>query len=617
MNPTIRIISAIFLAVAIAAPLAAQDVEVRIEVETRDVYAGESFLAQIVVDGADDVEPPDLGELDGFSVEYLGGSNNSSQQIAIVNGRMQRTVQKSFLFTWRLTPTRVGRLVIPAIDVRAGGGSFRTRPVSISARRPEETEDFKLRIRLSRETCYVGEPVVLSVTWYLRRDVQDFSFTAPLLESADFRFADPEVEIDPNRRYFRVPLGGGETIAEKGKGILDGENYATLSFRKAVIPLRAGTFDIPPIIVQCEAGTGISGRGDLFDRFFNDDFFRTSRTRPQKYVVPSNELLLDVKPLPREGRPAGFAGHVGEYRISTTAEPTEVNVGDPITLTIVLEGPDYLGGVDLPPLAGRPEFAERFKVPAERADGRVEGKRKIFTQTLRALDDEVDEIPPVRLDYFDTAERRYETAASEPIPLVVRPTRVVTASDAEGVAGSPAAAPIERWKEGIAYNYEGPGVTEAQPLGPGALLAHPARLALLVAPPAVYALLLGGLLVSRRRRSDPAGRRARSAFRRLRRRLDAIAADAEANERCERALEALREYIGDKLRRPGATLTAADIERLLAGRGVSAETIRVVVGVIGTCEMGSYAGGLSAGEDGGELAGRVAEAAGLVEKELG
>lgn len=616
MKPRALTFLLLLAATLIAPPSAAQDVTVRVEVETRDVYAGESFLMQIVVDGADDAEPPDLAGIDGFAVEYLGASNNSSQSISFVNGRMQRTVHKGLVFTWRLTPTRTGRLIVPAFDVKAGGGSFQTRAVSISAREPEETNDFKLRVRLSRESCFVGEPVVLTVTWFLRRDVQDFRFTAPLLESDDFRFADPEVAIDPNRRYFRIPLGGDEVIAEKGKGMLDGESWATLTFSKAIIPLRSGLFRLPPLIVQCEAGTGFSGRGDLFDRFFNDDFFRTSRTRPKKYVVPSNELVLEVKALPAAGRPPGFAGHVGVYRISASASPTEVSVGDPITLTITLEGPDYLGGVELPPLAGQPGFEERFRIPDERADGRIEGKKKVFTQTIRALRDDVTEIPPVGLVYFDTAEERYETAASEPIPITVKPTRVVTAADAEGIAGAPSAAPIERWKEGIAYNYEGPATTEPQSAGIGAILSRPAWLALLALPPVVWALLFSGLVFTRRRRLDSGGRRARGALKRLRGRLASISGDSSQREICALALDALREYVGDRLRRSGATLTAADIERLLSERGVGTETIREVSSVIDACEMGSYANGLAGTESGGNVVERVAEAAARLEREL-
>ena len=65
---------------------AQEEVSVRLQVESRVVYMGESFLVQIVVDGADSAEQPSFSEVKDFNIEYLGGSNNSSQSITIING---------------------------------------------------------------------------------------------------------------------------------------------------------------------------------------------------------------------------------------------------------------------------------------------------------------------------------------------------------------------------------------------------------------------------------------------------------------------------------------------------------------------------------------------------
>lgn len=604
------------LALISAFAVSADEVSVHVEVESQDVYVGEFFLMQVVVDGADKAEPPDLASLEGFVVEFMGGSNNSSQSISIINGRVQRVVQRGFIFTYRLTPTEAGRLTIPSLTVNVGGQSFSTHPVTIAVRRPTETEEFKLRINLSREACYVGEPVVMTVTWYLRRDVQDFNFTVPILDNDAFAFEDPEIEIDRRKKYFRIPIGGGEVIAEKGQGMLSGQNYATLEFKKVLVPRRPGTFVVPEVIVACEAVVGFSRRRDLLDDFFTDNFFRRNRGRLKKYVVPSNALSLHVSNLPLAGRPPGFSGHIGEYRISSSAEPTEVNVGDPITLTVVLEGPDYLGAVNLPPLSSQPELARDFKIPEERADGRIEGKRKIFSQTIRAKHEEVTEIPAIDLVYFDTESGRYMTASSDPIPLVVHETKVVTALDAEGVALGPTATPVEKWKEGIAYNYEGFDLITPQDFGLSSMVRDTGWLVAFIAPPSVYLLLLVGVVVVRRRRADPDAVRARGALKRLNAKLDSIQREAGISPArlCERVLEALREYLGDKLRVPGSTLTALDVERLLAERGTSPKRTDAITNVMFTCEEGTYAGEMFSAESRDGLIKRVREAAKEIER---
>lgn len=584
-------VAMILAAVCPVAARAAEDIRVIANVESRDVYVGESFLMQISVDGSDKAESPDMTVIEGFAIEYMGGSNNSSQSISIINGRVERNVQKGFVFTYKLTPQRVGRLTIPSIDVKVEGTTFRTGPITISVKRPEETEDFKLRIRLSRETCFVGEPVLLTVTWYLRRDVQAFEFTAPLLSSDAFSFEAPEVKIDPAKKYYRISLAGREVIAEKGKGMLDGESYATLEFSIAVIPERSGTFVIPEFIVACESGTGVRSRRDFFNDFFGDDVLGRWRGSLRKYVVPSNALSLGVRALPVEGRPAGFAGHVGEYRISTTAESVEINIGDPITLNVILEGPDYLGSVDLPSLAGQEELAANFKIPDERAPGRIEGRRKIFTQTIRAKNDQVERIPPISLVCFDTAKEQYVTAVSDPIPVTVRKTRIVTAGDAEGIDSVDRGTPLEKWKAGIAYNYEGTEVIEAQDFGLDSILSEARVKLMLVVPPLAWLLVLGVVTVSRKRSADPDAAKSRSALRRLRGRLAGFSVADSDETFCSGVMDSFKMYLGDKLRIAGRSLTTNEIGRLLSERGIDGELSDEVKGLLSSCEYGAYAGG--------------------------
>ena len=602
------IVSALFVPTVVTAQ---EEVSVSLQVESRTVYMGESFLVQIVVDGSDSADQSDLSGIKDFNIEYLGGSKNNSQSITIINGKLERVVKRGFIFSYRFTPIKVGTLVIPQIKVSAAGKSYRTIPLTIEVTKPGETEEFKLRIRLSRETCYVGEPVTLDVTWYMRRDVQDFRFTAPFLESPDFDFAAPKVQIDNSRRYYRIPIGGGEVIAEKGRGMLNGVTYATLTFRIAMISKRPGSFVIPEFVVACESATGRVSRRNFFDDFFRDDFFSFRRGEIKKFVVPSNKLSLLVRGLPTEGRPPGFAGHVGEYRIGASAEPTEVNIGDPITLTLTIEGPDYLEHIIMPSLQSQGLLARDFKIPEERADGTIQGKKKVFTQTIRARNEEIEEIPQIELAYFDTKEGRYRIARSKPIPIKVNPTRVVTASDAEGIEAAPLGTPIEQWREGISYNFEGSSVLEPQEYGILSVVTKPGWLAVILIPPVFYGALFSGLLFIRRRRSDPAAKRARGAFRRLHRRLGDAAARGDFQEP---ALEVLRDYLGDKLDRTGATITALDIERLFGERSVPDELTDALLEIIHTLEAGAYAGAAFGPTDPQSLMKRIVDTAKKIDR---
>mgnify|MGYP001039917717 CR=1 FL=1 len=46
-----------------------------------------------------------------------------------------------------------------------------------------------------------------------------------------------------------------------------------------------------------------------------------------------------------------FAGWVGRFQVEASASPTEVSIGDPVTLAVSVSGPEYLDNVELPALA--------------------------------------------------------------------------------------------------------------------------------------------------------------------------------------------------------------------------------------------------------------------------
>jgi hypothetical protein len=388
---------------------------------------------------------------------------------------------------------------------------------------------------------------------------------------------------------------------------LGAQTYTTITFDVPLLPKQAGTFEIPQTTVGCHVIAGQRRSRSPFDSspfgdFFQDDllgdFGLGRRNVYRKVVVPSNPLTLQVKELPAAGQPPGFAGHVGDYRIAASASPTEVNVGDPITLTIRLSGPEYLDEVTLPPLDQQPALARDFRVPKEMAPGRIEGAAKVFTQTLRAAHENVSAVPPIELAYFDTRTEQYRVARTEPIPLTVKATKVVTASDAEGRELVAAGKALKAWSRGIAHNYEDLSVLDDQHCGPAVWLHSPLWMSTVGAPPLLYFALLTGTVLYRRRSADPAAGRARRAYsecvRSLKRRHRQAAAAGDSAEYAA-VLEALRSYLGDKLRLSPGALTFADVTGPLEQRGVPAEVRAALKRLFDTCEAGRYAGGAAAG----------------------
>lgn len=589
---------AVLFLVLLPDPSPAQELRAEAVVEKLQVYVGESFVLQVQIKGSETPEKPSLAGLIDFNVRELGGQQNSSQSVTIINGRMNRVSSKGYVFSYRLTPKRTGSLRIPAITVKAEGTELRTEPLTIQARTPSETDDFKLRISLSASKAYVGQPVTMTVTWYVGKDVNDFSFNVPVLADDRFDIASLDPAVDPNRQgdFIRIDLGDDQAIAQRDQGDLDERTFTTLRFQKVLIPKQAGRIAFPQATVSCQSRSLRRGRGrGLFDDFFGDPFGMIRRETIETIVVPANPVTLQVDDLPSAGRPINFNGLVGRYSVEAEATPTEVNVGDPITLTLRIAGPHYLADVELPPLHEQSALALDFRIPPDRAAGTVEGRSKVFTQTIRAIHAGVTQIPPIELSYFNPDSSAYETTVTEPIPVNVKGTKIITARDAEGFSsGGVIQTELETMEGGIAHNYEGFEALENQVQGIEAWLRSPLLTAFVTLPPFTYFALLA-FVSFKRQQSDPALRKARQAYRELSRTLKKLPGTISGTEQQDAALlAALRQYLADRLALPAASLTFADVRKHLEERALNSEVISDLENVFTLCEAGRYApGGLS------------------------
>jgi hypothetical protein len=626
-NPACSLLVLLLLCLAgILAPLGAgaQNVSVRALVEKDTVSESEPFLLQIHVEGQVATAPSeiDTSAIRDFAVEPLGRESNNRSSITIINGQMKRVESRGTIESFRLTPKRSGQLAIPPLVVSVDGRKMSTESISIRVTPPEKTDDIRLELKFSKTRIYVGEPVTLTVTWYLARDVESVAFQIPALDQTAFLISDPKGSQDPARKPFQLPLGQGKVSAEKGSRVLGGRNYTTLTFEKIVIPTEAGTFDLPAATVSCRVVAGYARsdrRRTPFDLPFQDDFFGAGRKEVYKTLTAqSDPVVLTVLSLPREGVPPHFTGAVGNYSLEAAANPTAVGVGDPITLMVSVRGQGHLDNVELPSLNGIPALADGFKIPEEMAAGVVTDGAKTFTQTVRAKSDAVKEIPAVPFGFFNPEAERYEVAQSRPIALQVKASRIVTESDVEGrpVQGR-GKSELEAWSQGIAHNYEGPDVLVHQRVELWSLARSPVWLGALLLP----AVLYGALLMWVRRRDlrtvDPEGFRSRRAWSTFQKRVQELRRQQQSGAEISGALlDAMRRYLGDKLGCQGSSLTFAEVEKRLEDRRTDSATMDRLRDIFESCEEARYGGGCRTSKSGAELLEEVLQVSRMIEKGL-
>jgi hypothetical protein len=542
----------------------------------RDIYVGEGFNFYIIIQGSENAGKVDLQPLREYNPQSAGSRKQSS--INIINGKTTQSV--TTIMTYSLTASREGRLQLPLLTVEVDGKTYRTNPVTVNIIKPGTTDQLDLEVKLSQQQCYIGQPIIMTVNFYISADIGEFQFNIPVFSGDDFYIEEPDVS-DPQAKLYR--LNTGTTImASQYRVVHKDKESVLLSFSKVLIPKRSGKIAIEPSSVSADVAVGRARSQDLFDSFFSPQI------RYRRFMVSSEPFELEVLPLPEEGKPEQFYGLVGQYTISASATPTEVSVGDPITLTVKIGGSKYLKPVRWPELENVPALASNFKIPSQKASPTVDGGFKVFTQTIRANNDQLTEIPPIPLAYFDAEQGRYVTAQTEPIKLEVAPTKILTNADLEGSDFVPINREIEAIKKGLSANYEDLDSLNDMSFSPLASLANPGYAVIWAVPLLGFVSSLFIKLISHTSPEKAAARRGRQAEGRALGRLKKLAS-TQAEYHNEQLVSIMKQYIGDKFDKTAGSLTPDDCYDAIIAATQDSQIAEKYRATIAGLEAGRYA----------------------------
>ena len=584
---------------------AAQDM-VRVEavVDDQEVYLGASFFYQVHVTGGRQVEEPELSGFEDFDVRQIPESwiryRSGSQW-----DRFLREEGTSYLY--RLVALRPGAVSIPSVTLRVDGRTYRAPSVSLSVIMPPPSDQFRLVLSLSQAEVYVGEPFELTAVWYYSTVPRYYYANIPLLSHPAFDGASGAAGSGLGVRA-RSMVNAGSWTGRQGSAVLEGIQYSTVTFRQVVFPREPGRFDFPPNTVQVWVPREQGSAGNPGERWNFDSA-----------VVAAPGQSIRVRPLPLEGRPGDFSGIVArDLRVRAEVAPSVMNVGDPVSLSVTLSGPPALEAAELPPLGALADLLRDFTVSSDPPAVRIREGEKTFTQTVRVRREDIREVPPLEISFFNTRTGAYDSARSRPFAITVRPTRIVTSQDLFGEEPPGVSrAGVRSFSDGILHNYGSSGrLLRSAPYRAFALARRPGALSLLIVP----VLLLAAAVVLAYRR-PPAIRAAAAAavsaeqlggpapeqtappaglpvwpgsggspaLQRLALRLARI--ESEGNGAPADVLTAWREYLGERLRLPPGRLTAEDLGTELRLRQVDPELLGRVRELFAEYESAVYRGG--------------------------
>ncbi len=562
------------LALCIIAVIAthAQADGVALRMETQQAEVGEFVRVVIDIEGENGFESITEPKIDGLVLRRLPGQQ-SQTSISVVNNQRTRRVTSSV--TYEVIATRAGSFTIAPFSIMIAGRAYGTQPMLLSVKAANDAPVLEVRVIGVPASVYVGQKCAIRLEIFLKPfKAREFNYVMNEQDAWNVVQSDLEQsELGP----FKQELLRLRRESQRPSGeriIVAGEEYWKFRVEREYDPIQVGTPDFGPIRIDLHYPATLSKRRDVFG-LGNSLQVESHRFVSATAATPD----ITVLEVPTIDQPKGYSGAVGSFSIRATVSPTSAAVGDPMTLSIEIvdrEQNAELGTLQAPDLSVDPAFTGSFKIPAERAAGRVDGSRKVFTQTLRPLHDRIQEIPAISFSTFDPTSQRFETVSTDPIPIQVHASERVYLSDDSSVSNAGAPQPKSR-VGGLVTNMTR---EEAPEFGQTFSLSSLSLGAFAVPP-----LAAGILFLARRRKlasaRDPMRKRRTQAMHRA---VERVRTATRADER----QHALLDFIADRAGLPQGALTRADACRVLATAGASSALVEAFDEATSAAERATY-----------------------------
>lgn len=524
------------------------------------VAVGESATLTLTFDGGQPKSQPTLPNIPNLQISGQG----TSQSYSFVNGASSATVAH----TYALTPTQPGDFTIPALGAIVDGKVLTSKPLRLKATPPvppptdlgeAASQPAFMRLVLPKTEACVGEPLVATLELYFQNGVQNYA----------------------NFQITSLPTEGfnqGAKVQGQNRRAQVGNNVCTVvPFSIVVTPIKTGPLTLGPVTASVVVVQPA--------RNWQEQMFGGAQTPVA--MAAKAETIQIISP-PRENAPANFNGAVGSYTLTVTAGPTNVAVGDPITVRVQISGSGALDALTLPEQPAWHDF--KMYPPTSKVETAdplgIQGV-KTFEQLIVPQSTDIRELPPISFSYFDTDKKTYRTLTQPAIGLTVRPgganvVPTVAASNRASQENPPPAQDIVSIKQRAG---------KLEPLS-RPLLEQPWFLMLQSVP----ALAFLGTVIWRKRNdslaNNPRLRRQRKVAQLVRDGLNDLrkfAAEKNSDEFFATLFRLLQEQIGERLDLPASAITEAVIEEHLQPRDVPKPALTELHGLFQTCNLARYA----------------------------
>lgn len=268
-----------------------------------------------------------------------------------------------------------------------------------------------IKVDVNKNSCYVGEPVVVTYKLYTRLKSE-----SSIIKNPSFNGFSVIDLLRPDHLYNSVEN-------------LNGKEYNVYILRKSQLyPLQAGMVELESAEVENNIHfireEYLNGQTNDIDDMFRD-FAQTAvpaeALHDEKLTLQSKPVMITVKPLPEKDQPTQFKGGVGDFKIDAALEKNSITTDDAGKLHIAISGQGNMPMIIAPEVEwpqGIEPYDSQTKDQLDQLTVPVSGT-KYFEYPFTISVPGTYTIPSVSFSFFDVKTASYKIVSTKPLSIVV------------------------------------------------------------------------------------------------------------------------------------------------------------------------------------------------------
>ena len=427
------------LIVFLAMGIKAFGAQVQALLDANRIATGEGASLTIQVTGGQPVQP-EIPQVPGLIIDF----QSQSQMFTVINGVTTQAVSYTYLVGSQVA----GEYTVPSFIVKVNGSTLSTTPQKLTVYDDGSVKPDPLAKNPGQEDPNRWGRMSVVLAMPERQDIY-LGEIAPVRIQAWFPM-DARVQLNSAIQ----PESGSYTLhhvnnqPQQTEEIKDGESFRVLTWFGGISATKAGAQSVK-LSMKVTVARPDSSQPLLRPRSTASSVFspfgRGANTRfnEKEITLISENMSLQVKPLPEEGKPDDFSGAVGEFAFDALEIPSQWKTGEPQRVALRIRGSGNFANMKAPEL--RP--AELWKwYPGQ--DQFTPGDIASFSGSkvfqYNAIARKNGDYPVAfELSYFDPQQARYRSVRSQEQTIRITGDPVIEESSAPQAEVAPPPEPSE------------------------------------------------------------------------------------------------------------------------------------------------------------------------------